>query len=66
MCIARNSLIFRQSEENNVSTPNDILINLHMHHHTMAIYKFHENPSIACLSMAEDWKNNDILKAKGQ
>ena len=33
---------------NNFSTPNDILINLHMHHHTIGIYKFHENPSIAC------------------
>ena len=43
-----NSLIFRLSEGNNFSTPNDILINLNMHHHTIAIYKFHENPSIAC------------------
>ena len=66
MCIARNSLMFRQSEDYNFSTPNDILINLHMHHHTIGIYKFHENPSIACQSMAKDWKNIDILKAKGQ
>ena len=39
---------FRQSEGNNFFTPNDILINLHMHHHTIAKYKFHENPSTAC------------------
>ena len=56
MCIARNSLILRQSEGNNLSTPNGILINLHKHHQTNAIYEFHENPSIACLSMAENWK----------
>ena len=56
MCIAQNSLIFRQLEDNNFSTPYDILINLHMHHHTIAIYKFNENPSTACQSKAEDWK----------
>ena len=66
MCIAQNSLIFRQSEGNSISTHNDILINLHMHHHTIAIYKFHENLSKACSSITEDWKINDILKAKGQ
>ena len=39
---------FRQSEGNSFSASNGILINLHMHHHTIVIYKFHENPSIAC------------------
>ena len=53
MYIARNSLISRQSKDNN----NDILMNLYIHHHTMALYKFHENPSTACKSMAEDMKN---------
>ena len=42
------SLVFRQSKGNNFSTPDDILMKLHMHHHTMVIYKFHEIPSIAC------------------
>ena len=66
MCIAQNSLIFRQSEGNNFSAPNGILINLHMHHHPIAIYKFHENPSIACYSMAEDWKQTlTFWKPKG-
>ena len=47
-----------QSEGNNFFTPDDILLNLHMHHHTIAKYKFHENPSTACQSKAEDWKNH--------
>ena len=58
MYVARNSLIFKQSEGNNFSTPNDILINLHMHHQTITIYKFYKNPSTACQSMAEDLKNH--------
>ena len=38
------SLIFRQSKDNYFSTSDDVLMKLHMHHHTMAIYKFHEIP----------------------
>ena len=57
MCIALNTLIFRQSKDNNFSTPNGILMDLYMHLHTMAIYKCNENLSIACESMAEDMKN---------
>ena len=58
MCIARNSSILMQSKGNNCTKPNDILMNIHMHHHTMAIHKLHEIPSISCQSMAEDMKNH--------
>ena len=58
MCIVPNSSIFRQSKGNNLSTPDEMLMKLQMHHHTMAIYKFNEIPSIACLLMAEDRKTH--------
>ena len=68
MCIARNSLIFRQSEGNNFPTPNDILINLHMHHHKIAISYI--NFMKILLLLANQWlrtgKNIDIQKVKGQ
>ena len=58
MCIAPNALIFRQSKANNLSTPDYILMKLHMHHYSMVINKVHEIPSIACLLMAEDRKTH--------
>ena len=41
--------------------PGNILMKLHMHHHSTVKYKFHEIPSIA-----RTGKLIDILKAKGQ
>ena len=40
---------FRQSKDNNFSITNDILMKLHVYHHTIVIYiqyKFYEIPSI--------------------
>ena len=46
-----------QSKRNNSSITSDILMKLHVHHHTIVLYiqyKFDEIPSIGYLVMAED------------
>ena len=51
---------------NNFSTPNDILMNLHMHHHTLAIYKFMKFLLLHAYQWPKQEKIIGILTAKGQ
>ena len=66
MCITPNSLIFRHSKGNKFSTPDSILMKLHMHHYIMVIYTQYKFLLLLDNLWLMTEKFIDILKTKGQ